>query len=413
MLMHRLARDLFMAILAAAVITAAFLAGYGSGGSGMPGAVGPGSPEVHQRFRVFWEAWEVVSREFYDRSSLDPQKMTYGAIRGMLESLGDSTTTFSPPASTRREADQLQGSFGGVGVTVEMKDKRLIVVEPIEGTPAARAGLKAGDVIIKVDDRDIAGLTRDEAIDLIRGPVGTKVKLTVARGNLPDPISYELVRAKIPTPTVKARMLDGDVGHVWISSFSETTPGELSKALSDLRRQGARALVLDLRNDLGGYLHIAVTVASQFLNDGVVVWEDFGSNNKRAHKVTPGGMATDLPMAVLVNKWTASAAEIAASAIQDSGRGILIGEKTFGKGTAQVSRGLSDGSSVHVTIAHWLTSKERRIHGQGLVPDLEIKATEEDVKENRDPQLARALEYLKSGLLAKIPATPQPTVVGR
>lgn len=379
-----------------------FGAGYAMGRAATPTAVAPPpaasttTPNVPQ-FKVFWEAWDWVNKDFYDRKAIDPQKMTYGAIKGMLESLGDNTTVFAPPVAARREQNTLQGNFGGVGMTLGIKDKHVTVVSIIENTPAQKAGILSGDIVFKVDGVELTGLPLDEAVDKIRGPVGSKVTLTILRQNEPEPLVFELVRAQIALPSVTAEMKADHVGYIALSSFAETSPQEIIKAIRELRSQGAQSLILDLRYNLGGYLHIAQAIASQFLKEGVVVIEEDGTGLRKSYPVQRGGIATDIPLVVLVNRWSASASEIVAGAIQDAGRAPLIGEKTFGKGTVQRAYTLSDGSSVHITIAHWLTPKGNQIHSQGLTPNIEVPLTEEDQKAGRDPQLDRAITYLKTG----------------
>jgi len=379
-----------------------FGAGYATGRAATPAVVPPPSPVPSTttnipQFKVFWEAWDWVNKDFYDRQAIDPQKMTYGAIKGMLESLGDNTTVFTPPVAARREQNTLQGNFGGVGMTLEMKDKRVTVVSIIANTPAEKAGILSGDVIFKVDSTELTGLSLDEAVDKIRGPVGSKVTLTILRQGTAEPLVFELVRAQIPLPSVKAELKAGNIGYIALNSFAETSPQEMIKAIRELRSQGAQSLILDLRYNLGGYLHIAQAIASQFLQEGIVVLEEEGTGLRKSYPVQRGGIATDISLVVLVNRWSASASEIVAGAIQDAGRAPLIGEKTFGKGTVQRARTLSDGSSVHITIAHWLTPKGHQIHNQGLTPDIVVALTEDDQKAGRDPQLDRAITYLQTG----------------
>ncbi len=415
--MKQVLRFLLFLVLAGGIIGATFLTGLGAGwyvaasvtapatpaATGTPPApVTPGqtpqaTPASPESLKVFWEAWDVISRDFYGRKTLDAQKMVYGAIKGMVDSLGDPHTYFLTPSNARLATEDLQGSFEGIGATVEKRDNKLLVVAPIEGTPADKAGIKAGDHITTVDGKSTAPLNVTEAVALIRGKAGTVVKLTVLREGVKDPLTFEITRAKIEMSTVRTQELEGGIAYVKLNSFSEPTTQELSNALKKLLANKPKGLILDLRNNPGGYLSTSVEVASQFMKDGVVLYEENADGQRQPFRVQRGGLAVDVPMVILVNKGSASASEIVAGALQDAKRAPLIGEKTFGKGSVQTTHALSDGSSVHVTIAHWLTPMGRQIHDIGLDPDIVVPLTEDDATNNKDPQLDRALEYLKTG----------------
>ena len=348
-------------------------------------------------FGVFWEAWHILERDFYGELP-GPQEMTYAAIRGVIAILDDPHTTFVEPRPRQREKEDLRGSFGGIGAWVRIRpEDKAIYLVPLPDSPALKAGIKEGDVVLKVDETEITPeTTLDDVLSLIRGPVGTPVKLTISREGEPESLVFTIVREKIETPTVSWKMLEEGIGYVSISLFGERTLDELKKALEELEEQGATRLVLDLRNNPGGLLDTAVDVASQFLDEGVVLYEQRRDVAEKSYPVKGGGLARDFPLAVLVNASTASASEIVAGAIQDSGRGVLIGEKTFGKGSVQLVYDLSDGSSVHVTVAYWLTPNRHQISGNGLTPDFEVPLTSEEQARDEDPQLDKALTYLKS-----------------
>jgi len=354
--------------------------------------------DVQDHFALFWEALRQLSDNYFDQKALDSQKILYGAIKGAVESVNDPHTYFSPPEQVQRSREDLEGAFEGIGATVEKKDDKLLIVAPIAGTPAHRAGLKPGDWIIKIDGKDTTNLTVNEGVGLIRGKRGTPVTLTIVREGVKEPFDVTIIRDVINVPNVRLTMLDNGIAHVQlINVFSSNMANDLKKALQEARQQGANKAIIDLRGNPGGYLRTSVEVASQFLKSGVVAYELARDGKKTEISVLPGGLATDWPLVVLVNKGSASASEIVAGAIQDSGRGILIGETTFGKGSVQQDFYLSDGSAVHVTIANWLTPKGRNISNVGLKPDIEVKLTEDDVNANRDPQLERAIQYLKTG----------------
>lgn len=361
------------------------------------------SPEEQQRFKVFWETWQVVEREFYDKSQLDHQKLIYGAIKGMVDAVGDPYTVYQTPSQRELSDTDLRGSFDGIGIQVDMKDGRLTVVAPIEGSPAEAAGFRPGDVILGVDGKSIVGKTLNDTVGLIRGQRGTPVTLTVLREGAGDPFDVTVVRAEIKLSSVRARMLDDQIGYVRISTFSATTGNETANALKDLLAKQPRGLILDLRNNPGGYLHSAVEAAAQLMKPGtVVLYQQNGDGDRRTYRTEGGGTAADLPLVVLVNKGSASASEILAGALRDNGRAILIGEKTFGKGTVQNVHELSDKSGLRVTTAQWLTPSDQPIQGVGLLPDrvVEMPPTSSIAAEPsraNDPQLDAAVRQLLGG----------------
>jgi carboxyl-terminal processing protease len=353
---------------------------------------------VQDRFQIFWEALRRISDNFYDQGAVDTQKIIYGAIKGMVESLDDPNTYFSPPEQVQRSRDDLEGAFEGIGATIEKKDDRLLIVAPIAGTPAQRAGLRPGDWIIKIDGKETTNLSVNDGVNLIRGPRSSSVTLTIVREGTKDPFDVKITRDVINVPNVKLTILDGNIAHIQlVNVFSSKMSDDLKAALREAKDKGANKVILDVRGNPGGYLVTSVEVASQFLKDGVVAYELMRDGKKTEIPVRRGGLATDWPIVVLVNKGSASASEIVAGAIQDSGRGPLIGETTFGKGSVQQDFSLTDGSAVHITIANWLTPSGRNISKLGLTPNIEVKVSEDDIKNNRDPQLERAVEYLKTG----------------
>jgi carboxyl-terminal processing protease len=379
-------------VLAFSVITASYAAGYGT-----HWWLNKDNPTTEQadQFTVFWEAWHILEKDFYGQLPT-AQQMTYGAIRGVLTTLGDPYTIFVEPKPRQLEKDDLRGSFGGIGAWVSKREDGAIVLKPMEDKPAQRAGILEGDVVIQVDDQEITpDMSLEDMILLIRGPVGSMVKLTISRADYPEPLVFEITREKVDTPTVSWRLLDEGqgLGYVSISLFTERTNEELETALKDLKAQEATRLILDLRNNSGGLLETSIDVASQFIPDGIVLYEQRRDQEEKSYPARRGGEATDISLVVLVNAGTASASEIVAGAIQDSGRGILIGESTFGKGSVQLVYDLSDQSSLHVTVAHWFTPNRHEITGNGLTPDIVVPLTEEDHAQDRDPQLDRAIAY--------------------
>lgn len=352
------------------------------------------------RFRVFWETWRIVERDFYDRGQIDHQKLIYGAIKGMVDAVGDPYTVYQTPSQRELNDTDLRGSFDGIGIQVDMKDNRLTVVAPIEGSPAEAAGFRPGDIVLEVDGKSLAGKTLNDTVGLIRGQRGTPVTLTILRPGTSDPFPVTVVRAEIKLKSVRARVLDDGVGYLRISSFSASTGTEMAAAVKDLMSKQPRGLIVDLRNNPGGYLQTSVEAAAQFMDPGsVVLYQQSGNGDRKTYRTEGGGVATGLPLVVLVNKGSASASEIMAGALRDSGRATLIGEKTFGKGTVQNVHELSDKSGLRVTTAQWLTPSESPIQGVGLLPEqvVEMPPTatiSSEATRADDPQLDAAVRHL-------------------
>ena len=350
-----------------------------------------------ETLQVLYEVWNLVEAEFYgDLPS--PEERAYGAIRGMLETLDDDYTSFIEPSIAEITRSDASGTFEGIGALVRMNDDDILeIVRPFEGQPADQSGLLPGDLVLAVDEQSIIGYGIYEAITLIRGPEGTAVILTVQRGVDTDPFDVTIVRARIDIPIVESELLKENVGYVALFDFSAQATTRLEAVIEELLDQGAESLILDLRGNPGGFLDQAVRVSDLFLDQGVVLIERSSDGHEREFTSTDRGIAQDIPLVVLVNGGSASASEIVAGAIQDRGRALLIGEITFGKGSVQLPHTLSDGSELRVTIARWFTPNDRAIHGDGLIPDIEIPLTPEDAQADRDPQLDRAIEYLETG----------------
>jgi carboxyl-terminal processing protease len=398
-LLHGCLRLTVVALLVALITSVAFLAGFVARASLSPTpttaiAVGPDSSE-EEAFRIFWEAWDILKHDFYGDLP-DAQEMAYSAIRGVIDGLNDKYTAFLDPKMASIIREDMSGAFDGIGAVVDMNDEgKLVIIQTFDGKPAAQAGLKPGDIVLAVDDKVIEKMSVFEAVGLIRGPAGSVARLAIQRQGVEAPFVVEVVRQRIEVPVVESKMLDDDIAYLKLSEFNSQATSELKASLRSLLAEEPRALVLDLRNNPGGFLDVAVEVGSQFVSEGSILVETSKDGQSRDYPVQKGGLATDIPLAVLVNGGTASAAEIVAGAIQDASRGLLIGEKTFGKGSVQLSHQLSDNSELRVTYAHWLTPSGRDIHDVGLAPDIQVDITEEDIKTGRDPQLERAIEYLR------------------
>jgi carboxyl-terminal processing protease len=387
-----------VALLIALITSLAFLAGFAAKASLSPTptiVAGEPAGDEEEAFRVFWEVWHILERDFYG-SLPDVQQMTYDAIRGVVDSLGDKHTAFLEPKVAAIVRQDMSGSFDGIGAVVNMNDDgQLEILRTFEGKPAARAGLKPGDIVLAVGDTPIEKLSIFEAVALIRGPAGTVARLTIKRQGVEEPFVVEVVREKIEMPVVESRVLDSDIAYLRLFDFNAQAASKLKMSLRSLLAEKPKGLIFDLRDNPGGFLDMAVEIASQFVSEGPILVEKLKDGQSKDYLAQGGGLATDIPLVVLVNNGTASAAEIVAGAIQDSGRGILIGEQTLGKGSVQLSYYLSDGSELRVTFAHWFTPNGRAIHEKGLIPDIEVKITEEDIQLGHDPQLQRAVEYLR------------------
>lgn len=331
-------------------------------------------------FKVFWEAWNVVVNHFVDQDKIDFRKMTYGAIQGMLNTLGDENhTVFFSPEVAKQEASALEGSFEGIGAYVNMENDQFKVVTPMHGSPAEAAGVLAGDTVIKVDGLDIAGMQEWEVISKVRGPAGTTVVLTILHPNSKVPTDISVVRQRIEVKSVQwARIPDTDLAYLQLRQFASDTGDELKQALTEIKAETdkgkpIRGLVLDLRNNPGGLLNEAITVGSQFLPAGTVILHERDAQGKvSTFKAVGDGLARDLPMVVLINKGTASAGEILAGALQDNQRARLLGETTIGTGTVLLPFNLSDGSVIRLGVTNWLTPDMKLIKKQGIAPDIQI-----------------------------------------
>jgi carboxyl-terminal processing protease len=346
-----------------------------------------------QLFKPFWEAWNIVHDEYLVQPLNDEQLMQ-GAIRGMMDSLGDPHSSYMDPVQYSDATAPLEG-YSGIGTWVNTEGEFLTIVEPMKGSPAETAGLKAGDQIIAVDGVDMTGTLPDLVRQKILGPAGTDVTLTILRQGVDQPFDVTITRAQITIPSTEYKMLDGNIAYIRLNSFSNTTADELHSALQELLAQNPKGLILDLRNNSGGYLDAAIQVGSEFLPDGVVAFEEYGDGTRDTYDVTGDGIGTTIPMVVLVNEWSASASELVAGALQDRGRAQLVGVTTYGKGTVQNWISLSNNEgAVRVTIARWLTPNERNVTGTGLTPDVEVQITDADIQAGIDPQLNRAIEIL-------------------
>lgn len=356
--------------------------------------------ELQTLFAPFWEAWNIVHTQYVNQP-VDDTLLMQGAIRGMLEAVGDDYSYYMDPQIYESESTSLSGEYQGIGAYVDTQGEFLTVVSPIEGSPAQAAGLRPGDMIIAIDGEDMADYTPEEARQRVLGEAGTTVVLTIQREGEPEPLEFTIVRAKILVPSVTGEMLDDGIAYVDINQFGDNTTSELRTTLDELLLQNPRGIIIDLRFNPGGYLITSVEVTSEFIDEGAVLIEQYGDGTRDVYSALGNGRATELPIVILINEGSASASEILAGALQDYGRAELVGLQSFGKGSVQVFAPLSnEQGAVRVTIAKWLTPNERTIQDIGLTPDHIVEMTDEDYENDRDPQLDKAVEVLL-GLIAQ------------
>jgi len=347
-------------------------------------------------FDLFWEVWNLVKKEYVHQPVQDT-KLFYGALAGIVYALEDPYSTFFDPQMAKKFQEELQGSFEGIGAELGIKDKQLTIIAPLPETPAAQAGLKSGDKILAIGGKDTNGMALDYAVSLIRGPKGTEVTLAIWREDWEKPKDFKIKRDKIELVSVKWEM-KGDIGYIEINHFNEDTNARFNQAVNEIITKNPKGLILDLRNNPGGFLETAVDVAGEWIENNLVVIEQAEDGRKDELKSKGSARLQNLETVVLVNEGSASASEIVAGALQDYAKAVLVGKKTFGKGSVQSLETLRDGSAIKITVAEWLTPKGRLINKEGIKPDIEVDLTEEDYSASRDPQLDKAIELLNKGM---------------
>ncbi|MCK4891604.1 MAG: S41 family peptidase [Candidatus Pacebacteria bacterium] len=351
--------------------------------------------EIEERadFGVFWEAWRMIEGK-YMLEDLDYEKMVHGAVSGMVDSLGDPYTVFLSPQDKIMFEQDMKGSFSGIGAEIGFRDKFLTIIAPLKGSPAEKAGLLSGDKILKVDELEIIGMNIDEAVSIIRGEKGTIVKLTIGRDGLDELKEIEIVRDIIRIETVEWEIKNKNIAYIRISQFKEETVDEFDSQIDDIIVNDPKGIIIDLRNNPGGYVSTLEDIASRFLNNGDIIFvEDFG-NKKEVYKASGNNKFNNIPIVVLINEGSASASEIFAGALKDNNGAKLVGKTTFGKGLVQEMQNLKDGSALKITVAKWLTPSGLDINKDGIKPDYEVEMTLEDYENDMDPQLEKALDIL-------------------
>jgi carboxyl-terminal processing protease len=403
------------------------LGSFVAGGISVPST---GAAENPSEFKVFWEAWDLVIANFVDQDKVDFKTMTYGAIEGMLSTLDDDGhTTFLSPEALEQHESSLEGEFEGIGAYVSLEEGEITIVAPIDGSPAEKVGILPGDVILAVDGENVEGRTLNQVIGLIRGVAGSPVVLTIRHADADEPVEITIIRGRIELESVNWTMIPGtDLAYVQITQFAANTGQDLETALreidsSQFNGQPVKGIVLDLRNNPGGFLREAIKVGSQFLPKGQIILQEKDARGKvESYESRGRGYGREWPIVALINAGTASAGEITAGALQENGRAILIGETTFGTGTVLNQFNLSDGSAILLGVTNWLTPKGNLIKGQGIAPDLAVELPDgtqqlnarrlaeveaEALSEIEDTQLLEAINQLNEQIQPALPTAGQ------
>ena len=345
-------------------------------------------------FNLYWEVWDNVKTNYVDKNKIEDKDLFYGSLKGLAESTGDPYTVFMNPTETKEFTDDLAGTFEGIGAEIGLRNDISTVIAPLDDTPAQKAGLRSGDKIYAVDDTPTIGLTITEVVRKIRGEKGTKVKLTIIRGE-EKPFDVEITRGVIVVKSVKTEMRQDGIYILRLSSFNDDTELLFKQAVDDILVKQPRGIILDLRNNPGGYLDTAINIASEWIEEGPIVAEQLNNNRRNEYPARGLARLKDFKTIVLVNGGSASASEILAGALRDYKKATLVGETTFGKGSVQALKPLSDGSVLKVTISKWLTPAGDFINEKGIDPNIEVELSVEDVNNDRDPQMDKASEIIK------------------
>lgn len=361
----------------------------------------PAGQDQKVDFSLFWKAWDILNKDYLFQP-LDAQKLVYGAISGLAQATGDPFTAFLPPEQQKLVADSLNGQYEGIGAELAVRKGNLIIIAPLDGSPAKSAGIRPGDVILQVNDQPVAGLTLSEAVAKIRGPAGSEVVLTLKR-DAKEPFTVKIVRAKLTQASVKWHPVEGheELAYLRLSRFGEATQKEWDQVVGEIKdaEPVIKGIILDMRGDPGGFVEGSVWVAGEFLPArSTILFEEFNDGSLRALRSERPGRLQSLPVVILINKGSASASEIVAGALQEGIRAKLVGETSFGKGTVQKAESFADGSGLHVTIAKWLTPNKAWVHEKGLEPDVKLEVDWDKVEDESDPQLDKAIEILREEL---------------
>ncbi|MFA5131067.1 MAG: S41 family peptidase [Patescibacteria group bacterium] len=353
------------------------------------------NPEDTFDFNLYWEVWDTLKQNYVDKIKIKDKDLFYGSLKGLAASVGDPYTVFMDPKEAQEFTNDLAGTFEGIGAEVGMRNDIVTIIAPLDGMPAQKAGLRAGDKVYAIDGTSTIGMTVDQAVKAIRGQKGTKVVLTVIRNAGEKALDITITRDVIFVKSVKTEMRSDGIFVIRVTNFNDDTLGLFNSAVDEALAKKPKGIILDLRNNPGGYLDTAVAMASEWVEAGPVVVEQFGENKRNEYPSNGRARLKNFPTVVLVNGGSASASEILAGALRDYKKASLVGEQTYGKGSVQTLKQMSDGSELKVTIAKWLTPGGDFINEKGLTPTIEVKLQQSDIDKNIDPQLNKALELLK------------------
>ncbi len=354
-------------------------------------------PEENVDISLLWNVWRLLQTKYIEPGDLKTREMVLGAISGMVQAVGDPYTVFMTPKENTDFRESLSGHLQGIGAQLSQSGSEIVIVTPLKGSPAEAAGLLPEDIILGVNDEDIAGQPLEDVVAKVRGPKGTTVKLTIGRESTREVLTMNIKRDDITVPSAEYEVKNGTggaVGYLAINQFGDETIAEIRDLLSGVDASALKGFIIDLRYNGGGYLDGAVALVSMFQKEGMVVEVAGRGSQPQRHYVTGRAIIPDLPLVVLVNEGSASASEISAGALQDSDRATIVGMKSFGKGTVQEVIDLSDGTSLRVTVAHWLTPKGRNLSTEGVMPDIVVDRTREQILAGQDPQLDAAMQVL-------------------
>lgn len=346
-------------------------------------------------FDLYFDVWDLLNTDYVNKDELSEKKMFYGSLKGLVSSLDDPYTEFMDPQENKEFNDDMAGTFDGIGAEIGVRDEVLTVISPIDGTPANRAGIMSGDKILKINDEITSNMNINEAVGKIRGTKGTEVVLNIFREGVEDPFDVKIIRDTIVVRSVTYKTLDNDIFLIKVSSFNNDTEGLFARAIKEMNTAKSKGVIIDLRNNPGGYLETSVAMLGEWINGEVAVIESFADGRLVNYRANGLNGLEKYKTVILINGGSASASEILTGALQHYGKATIIGEKSYGKGSVQVVKNLKDGSAVKITMAEWLTPGGQNINKEGIKPDIEVELSYDDYKNNRDPQLEAAKKFFK------------------
>ncbi|MFH1427859.1 MAG: S41 family peptidase [Patescibacteria group bacterium] len=345
-------------------------------------------------FNLYWEVWDALKKDYVDKEELNEKELFYGSLKGLVAAIGDPYTVFMDPKIAQEFEDDLAGTFEGIGAEIGIRDEIITIVAPLTDMPAEKAGLQSGDKIYAINNESTAGISIDEAVQKIRGPKGTEVTLTISRDGFEQAEDITITRGQIIVKSVRTEVKENNIFYIKITNFNDDTLDLFNRAARDVLAKNPSGIIVDLRNNPGGYLDTAIEISSEWIDEGVIVIEQFTDEKKNDYLSRGRARLKDFPTVVLVNQGSASASEIVAGALRDYEKATIVGMQTFGKGSVQSLAEFNDGSSVKITVAKWLTPNGDCINEEGIAPDIEVDLTIEEFKEGKDPQLDKAMEIL-------------------